>query len=208
MKNVAVFLAPGFEEIEALTPVDYLRRAGVNVIMVSVPETGSEEMSYAVRGSHGITVFADTTLVEYLDEADKALPDAVFFPGGLQGATHLAANDDLRLLIQRMDGEGKIVSSVCASPAMVLSRSGVLAGKKWTCYPGMNENLSEYCGGEEAAKKLTEGASHVAGVPFVFDKNLLTGRGPGTAEQFSMKLVELLSGEEVAKTIHDGSCLR
>ena len=91
---------------------------------------------------------------------------------------------------------------------MVLSRSGILAGKKWTCYPGMENNLAEYCGGEENAKKLSEGAVHVSDVPFVLDGNLLTGRGPGTAEQFAMKLVELLSDAETAKRVHDGSCQR
>ena len=208
MKKTAVFLAPGFEEIEALTPVDYLRRAGLEVTTVSVPEAGSEEMSYAVQGSHKIPVFADTTLVEYLDEIGEKLPDAIFFPGGLPGATNLAASDDLRELVTRMADAGRIVSAVCASPAVVLSRSGILAGKKWTCYPGMNEQLADYCGGAQNARKLTEGSVHVPDVPFVFDKNLLTGRGPGTAEQFSMKLVELLAGAETAKRIHDGSCQR
>ncbi len=208
MSKIAVFLAPGFEEIEALTSVDYLRRAGQEVVTVSVPGVDSSEITSVVQGAHGISVVTDQVLKDFADESEESLPDAVFFPGGLPGATNLAACEYLIDLIQFMEESGKIVAAMCASPAIVLSKSGVLAGRKWTCYPKMNENLSEYCGSAEKAAELTKGSSVVEDVPFVFDKNVLTGRGPGTAEQFAMEFVRILAGEATAKKVHDGSCQR
>lgn len=208
MKKIAVFLAPGFEEIEALTPVDYLRRAGLEVATVAVNSKEFADADQIVVGSHGIPVFADMLLKDFISASKAELPDAIFFPGGMPGATNLAANEFLIELVQKMEKAGKIVSAVCASPAVVLSKTGILSGRKWTCYPKMNEALSEYCGSAEKASELTKDSVHVPDVPFVFDKNLLTGRGPGTAEQFSMKLVEILAGTETAEKIRTGSCQR
>ena len=208
MAKIAVFLAPGFEEIEALTAVDYLRRAGEEVVTVSVPGVDSSEITSVVPGAHGISVVTDQVLKDFADESEESLPDAVYFPGGLPGATNLAACEYLIDLIQFMEESGKIVAAMCASPAILLSKSGVLAGRKWTCYPKMNENLSEYCGSAEKAAELTKGSSVVENVPFVFNRNVLTGRGPGTAEQFAMEFVRILAGEATAKKVHDGSCQR
>ena len=208
MSKIAVFLAPGFEEIEALSVVDYLRRAGQDVITVSVPAADSDELTSIVEGSHGVKVFADQILRDFIEDNDGCLPDAVYFPGGMPGASNLAANEDLTALIGDMCEVGKLVGAMCAAPAVVLAKTGVLAGKKWTCYPNMNNNLAEYCGSAEKACELTKGATHIENVPFVFDGNVLTGRGPGTAEQFAMKFVEILAGGDVAKKIHDGSCQR
>ena len=144
-------------------------------------------------------------LDDFKTEFDKNLPDAIYFPGGMPGATNLAACDYLIGLIQRMERAGKLVAAMCASPAVVLSKSGVLAGRKWTCYPGMNEDLATFC---ENPSESTKNSTHIADVPFVYDKNLLTGRGPGTAEQFAMEFVRILAGEAVAKKVHDGSCQR
>ena len=207
MKQVPVFLAPGFEEIEALTVVDYLRRANVDVTTVSVPSHGGEETEY-VQGSHKITVLADIKLADFVQKMDGGEPDAAYFPGGMPGASNLASNQYLFQLITKMDRKGKLVAAMCASPAVVLSRTGILSNRKWTCYPGMEENLAEYCGSADWAKEVTENSEHISDVPFVFDNNLLTGRGPGTAEQFAMELVKLLTNAETAKKIHDGSCQR
>ncbi|WP_294429244.1 DJ-1 family glyoxalase III [uncultured Treponema sp.] len=207
MADVAVFLAPGFEEIEALTVVDYLRRANVNVITVAVP-LNSDDSPMSVTGSHKVTVIADTSLKDFIEKMDGELPDAVYFPGGMPGASNLAANQYLFQLITKMDRRGKLVAAMCAAPAVVLARTGILANRKWTCYPGMEQNLAEYCGSEVGARELTENTRHIENVPFVFDNNVLTGRGPGTAEQFAMKFVELLAGAETAVRIHDGSCQR
>lgn len=194
MSKIAVFLAPGFEEIEALTSVDYLRRAGQEVVTVAVPAEGKKSAERTVVASHGISVVADAVLEDFASECDLALPDAVFFPGGMPGASNLAANAFLRSLVGDMEKAGKLVATMCASPAVFLSRTGILEGRKWTCYPGMDEGINQ--------------GTHVAGVPFVLDRQLLTGRGPGTAEQFAMEFVRVMAGADVAKKVHDGSCQR
>ena len=206
--QTAVFLAPGFEEIEALTVVDYLRRANVEVSLVSVPDEKSSDDSLMVEGSHKIKVVADETLSSFIERMDGQEPDSVYFPGGMPGAANLAKNQFLFQLITKMDRKGKLIAAMCASPAVVIARTGILAGRKWTCYPGMEKNLSEYCGSEDWAKEGMENSTHITDVPYVFDNNVLTGRGPGTAEQFAMKFVELLAGAESAVRIHDGSCQR
>ncbi len=208
MAKVAVFIAPGFEEIEAFTVVDYLRRANVSVSLVAVPPENSTKNEIVVVGSHGITVIADNTLRDFIDLMEGKEPDAIYLPGGMPGAKNLAANQYLFQLITKMDRKGKLVTALCASPAVVLAQTGILENRKWTCYPGMEENLAEYCGSSLKAKELTENSRHVKDVPFVLDNNLLTGRGPGTAEQFAMKLVEILTSADTAKEIHDGSCQR
>lgn len=208
MAHVTVFLAPGFEEIEAFTVVDYLRRANVKVTVVSVPEDGCLKNPIVVVGSHELTLIADCTLKDFIERMDKSLPDAVYFPGGMPGASNLAANQYLFQLITKMDRGGKLVAAMCASPAVVLARTGILANRKWTCYPGMEKNLGEYCRSDNWAKEVMENSEHIENVPFVFDNNVLTGRGPGTAEQFAMKFVELVAGAETAVRIHDGSCQR
>ncbi|MBQ8013287.1 MAG: DJ-1/PfpI family protein [Treponema sp.] len=208
MAKVAAFIAPGFEEIEAFTVVDYLRRANVDVCLVAVPPENSTKNEIVVVGSHGVTVIADNTLKDFIELMDEKEPDAIFFPGGMPGAQHLAANQYLFQLATKMDRKGKIIAAICAAPAVVLAQTGILENRKWTCYPGMEENLAVYCGSETKARELTENSRHIKDVPYVLDNNVLTGRGPGTAEQFAMKLVELLTDSETAKKIHDGSCQR
>lgn len=206
--NIVVFLAPGFEEIEALTVVDYLRRAGQSVTTVSVPLDGSGKASAVVPGSHRISVVADLSFKDFVDELGSNLPDAIYFPGGMPGATNLASNQFLFNLTIKMESRGKLVAAICAAPAVVLAPTGILSGRKWTCYPGMEKNLSEYCGGEVKVSELTEGSEHIDNVPFVLDNNVLTGRGPGAAEQFAMKFVELMAGEVTARQVHDSSVQR
>lgn len=190
IKRVAVLLANGFEEIEALTPVDYLRRAGAEVSLVA---TGTSSRS--VTGSHGINVTADINLDSYLASLRDSLPDAVIVPGGMPGSVNVSESRRALVLINEMFKAEKLVCAICAAPAVVLSRTEVLTGKKWTCYPGM-ENHSE------ESKKYA--ALHEENVPFVVDGNLITSRGPGTAEQFAMKIVETLfdaaTSLEIAKT--------
>ena len=207
MKTV-VFLAPGFEEIEALTVVDYLRRAGENVITVSVPTDGNGKSNAVVTGSHKIPVIADRSFQDFTSELGDSVPDAVYFPGGMPGASNLAANQFLFNLIIKMERKGKLVAAICAAPAVVLAPTGILSNRRWTCYPGMEENLAEYCGSEIKAQELTENSHHISNVPFVLDNNVLTGRGPGTAEQFAMKFVEILAGEATAEKIRESSCQR
>lgn len=203
-----VFLAPGFEEIEALTVVDYLRRAGENVVTVSVPTDGNGKSNAVVTGAHKIPVIADRSFQDFVSGLGESVPDAIYFPGGMPGASNLAANQFLFNLTIKMERKGKLVAALCAAPAVVLAPTGILAGRKWTCYPGMENNLGEYCGSQVKAAELTENSQHISNVPFVLDNNVLTGRGPGAAEQFAMKMVELLAGKETAEKVHAASVQR
>lgn len=175
MKRVLVVLADGFEEVEAITPIDILRRAGLKVIVAGLGRT-------SIKGAHGIKVTADIDLGD-LD----ALPDAVVFPGGMPGAENLAASNDIKELVAAMDAKKGIIAAICASPALVLAPSGILEGKKATCYPGMEKNFSV---GITAVKD-----------PVVQDGNIITSRGVGTAIPFALKIVESLSGKDTADTV-------
>ena len=197
MAKAVVFLAAGFEEIEAITPIDYLRRAGVEVVTAAVPVDGKS--SLLVQGSHKIAVQADTTLDEFMASC-KDLPDCVFVPGGMPGAANVGACELAVDFIKKMFEQKKLVSAICAAPVVVLGKTGVLRNKNYTCYPGM-KRFEDYCGGKEKADELTAGAKLVPDQPFVVDQNLITGRGPGAAEQFAMALVECLCGKEKAQEI-------
>ena len=195
MPKTVVFLAEGFEEIEAVTPIDYLRRAGVEVVTAAIPVDGKVDL--LVNGAHGISIKADMTFDEFISSCET-LPDALFVPGGMPGAANVGACGLALDFIKKMNEQKKLVSAICAAPVVTLAKTGVLAGRKYTCYPGM----------KEAADKLTAGATLVTDVPFVVDQNLITGRGPGTAEQFAMELVEYLCGKETAQKIKAGSIQR
>ena len=195
MKKTAVFLADGFEEVEALTPVDYLRRAGVEVITIAIPSSTMKEEK-TVTGSHKIPVIADTTLKEYLAEYAENTPDLVFCPGGSVGADNLSECADLLEHLDKCYDQGRYVSAICASPAVVLGKTKVPEGKRWTCYPGMQkESHPDY------QLKYEDKV-------FVTDGKLITARGAGAAEEFAMELIRLLCGDEVAKKIHDGTLQR
>lgn len=191
MSKAVVFLADGFEEIEALSPVDYLRRAGVEVTTVAVGKSAR-----MVEGSHGIGVNADMTLDSYLVTCTTGLPDAVVVPGGMPGSANIAGNAQAVGFVKEMLAADKLICAICAAPALVLPQTGALDGKKWTCYPGMQENAGEYA------------SSNVQDGPFVHDGNLITGRGPGAAEQFAMEIVKTLCGEETYSKIRAGSVQR
>ena len=192
MKQAAVFLADGFEEIEALSPVDYLRRANVEVFTVSVPSPTMND-KYIVTSSHKVPVIADLTLEEYLKDFGEDLPDCVICPGGSVGATNLSNCKDLLLHLEKAWDNNKLVAAICASPAVVLGKTKIPEDKKWTCYPGM-----------ESESKQSYVANYVNEV-VVQDCNLVTSRGPGASEQFAMELVKILVGEEIYNKIHSGS---
>ena len=174
MKNAYVFLADGFEEVEAITPIDYLRRAGVSVTIVGV--SGRSALS-----ARKIAVECDRTLSEVLSQA---LPDLAVLPGGGKGSANLAASAELKALVGKMLAEGRLVGAICAAPAVALGSWGFLAGRKYTCYPGEGTGL--------AVKPL---AGRV-----VVDGNLITARAAGVAEEFSLALVRALVGaDEAAK---------
>ncbi len=190
MKNVLVFIADGSEEVEALSPIDYLRRAGLSVSVVAVGTA-----SRTVTMAHKVSINADITLESYLS-ASSSLPDAVVVPGGMPGASNIAASKSAVALVEECFKAGKLVCSICASPALVLSKTSALEGRSWTCYPDMEGNASAFVGG------------YKEDVPFVHDGNVITGRGPGAAEEFSMEIVKTLCGQSAYDTIKKGALLR
>jgi 4-methyl-5(b-hydroxyethyl)-thiazole monophosphate biosynthesis len=174
-KKVVVLLAPGFEEIETATPIDFLRRAGFEVTVAGV---GGK----SIKGSHDLVFLADEDVA-----ALGADFDALVVPGGMPGAANLAASDIVRELIRKVFDDGKLVASICASPAVVLSPLGILDGKKATCHPQYEKDLK--CGSFSEER-------------VVHDGNVITSRGPGTAAEFSIKIVEYLAGEDKAQELH------
>lgn len=178
MKTMYIFLAEGFEEIEALAPVDVMRRAGLRVIMVST--TGD----LVVKGAHGIPVVADTVFEE-VDFNDAAL---LFLPGGLPGATNLKAHKPLNQLLVDKAAEGAIISAICAAP-LVLGGLGLLNGKQATCYPGFEDTMT---GAEYTAKKVT------------CDGNIITACGPGAAWELGFTFVEQFCSVEKANELRTG----
>lgn len=174
MKKVYVFLAEGFEEMEAVTPTDLLRRIGVDAKLVSV--TGSR----AVTGAHGVTYQADLLFEEI--EADA---DMLILPGGMPGTTNLQAHEGLTQLLCRQNAAHKWVCAICAAP-MVLGALGILQGRHATIYPGMEAHLI-------GATPLTD--------EVVVDGNIVTSRAPGTAIPFALTLAELLTDEKTAAAL-------
>lgn len=173
MKKVYVFLADGFEEIEGLTVVDILRRAGVETETVSVGE------SREVEGSHGIRVKADS-LFPVSGDADMLV-----LPGGMPGTLNLKSHEGLRDLLIAHDKEKKYIAAICAAPT-ILSELGMLKDREACAYPSFENGLD--C---RSIKK----------VPVVEDGNIITGRGMGAAIPFALKLIELLCGKEKADEI-------
>lgn len=182
MGTVYAFFADGFEEIEALTTVDVLRRAGMNVEIVSV--TPDE----IVVGAHNVSILCDVNF-ENCDFFDAEL---LFLPGGMPGAATLDKHEGLRKLILSFVEKGKPVAAICAAP-MVLGKLGLLKGKKATCYPG----FEQYLEGAECVKE------HV-----VRDGNIITGMGPGAAMEFALDIVDLLSGKEKVDELVEAMCVK
>ncbi len=176
-KTALVILAEGFEEIEAIAPVDVLRRAGVRVTLAGVS-------SLTVKGSRDTGVQADVLLKDIKD-----LPDAVILPGGLPGATNLAKSGEVARLVKQMSVAGKLVAAICAAPAVVLAPLGILDGKKATCYPGCESDFSG---------KTVHSKERV-----VVDGNIITSQGPGTALEFALAITVRLVGQEIADTVRN-----
>ncbi|MBE5939784.1 MAG: DJ-1/PfpI family protein [Lachnospiraceae bacterium] len=169
--KVCAFLAEGYEEVEALAVVDVLRRAGVDVKIVSI--TGE----YLVKSSRGVTIKADVLF----DDMNYDDVDALFMPGGLPGADNLYGFEPLRKLITEFNDKGKRLAAVCAAPS-IYGRMGLLEGKKATCYPGFEDKLL----GANCVKDRV-----------VTDGNITTSRGMGTSVELGLELVRVLIGEDV-----------
>lgn len=183
-KKVFLFLADGFEEVEALTPVDYLRRAGAEVVTVSI--SGAKE----VTGAHKVVIRADALIREIDAESGCAL----VLPGGMPGSTNLAASPELDAIIRRFDADKKYIAAICAAPAFVLGAKGLLDGHSYTCYPGAEAEVCRSCAEWSAS-------------PVVVSDHIITSRGPGTAGLFAEKIIEKLFDKECAKKIADAVLL-
>ena len=175
MAKVYIFLADGFEEIEALTVVDVLRRANIEISMVSV--TGSE----LVTGAHGITTLADLKF----EDTDYRDADMLVLPGGMPGTENLSKHDGLSRLLKEFHGKGKDLAAICAAPK-ILGTKGFLTGKNATCYPGNEESLL---------------GARYQDADVVADGNIVTSRGMGTAIDFSLALVKKLTNAAQAANL-------
>lgn len=185
MKGVYIFLANGFEEIEALATLDVLRRGGVDVKTVSVL------CDKFVTGSHKTTVVADMTYGEFkaevqLDGTDES--DVMIFPGGMPGTRNLAENSEIINFMRLHYAEGGAVAAICAAPGLVVSQLPSLQGKHFTCFDGF-EDAPVARGGIYEQK------------PAVRDGNLITGRGAGCAVEFGLAILAHLKGEEAAAAV-------
>ena len=166
MPKVAVILANGFEEIEALTVVDVMRRANITCHMVGFEDT--------VTGSHAIQVQADRVFDGNLSEYDM-----IVLPGGMPGSAHLRDNKQLITELQKFEKIGKKVAAICAAP-IALNQAGLLEGRNFTCYDGVQEQIAN---------------GHYHKETVVVDGNVITSRGPATALAFAYHLVEILGGD-------------
>lgn len=181
MKRSYLFLATGFEEIEALATVDVLRRAGMQVTIVSIYKERQ------VTGAHGITAVAD----EVLAGVDLTDADWLIFPGGMPGSENLYRDETLMAALRQHAAQGGRIAAICAAPAVVLAQAGVLQGHDATCYPGFEPLMKQH------------GAKPVEG-RVVIDGNIITGNGPSSALPFAYAIARATVGQETAKQVSDG----
>ncbi|MDR0988477.1 MAG: DJ-1/PfpI family protein [Prevotellaceae bacterium] len=182
MGTIYIFFADGFEEVEAFTCVDVLRRASLTVEMISV--TPDE----IVTGAHDVPVLCDKNIVN-CDFRDAAM---VLLPGGMPGAATLSQSEELRKLILHFASHNKPIAAICAAP-MVLGKLGLLKGRRATCYPGFEQYL--------------EGAT-VTGTQVEIDGNIITGIGPGGAMDFALAIVEHLLGDGKIAELKEAMCIK
>ena len=175
MKKTLMLFAEGFEEVEALTAVDLLRRAEIGCDMVALRDTET------VTGSHGISVRVSDTL----DRVDLDGYDGLLLPGGQPGTRNLAADERVLDALRRFQAAGKLTAAICAAPT-VLAKAGVLNGHRAVCYPGLEPQLDGSAGGDG---------------PVEVDGTVITSRGVGTAIPFALAIVEYYLGAEKAREL-------
>ena len=179
MKKVYVFLADGFEDVEALIPVDVLRRGGVDVTTVSISDFP------LVTSAHGVNIEADIMF----EQGDFSDADLIFLPGGMPGASNLFAHKGVCKVVVDQFAAGKKVAAICAAPGVVLGQLGILEGKKATCYPGFEQML--------------DGATYTADLVTV-DGNVTTAEGTAAAFPFAYELLAQLVDKKTSDQIAEG----
>ena len=172
MHKILVPLAEGFEEIEAITIVDVLRRAGMKVITAGIP--GS-----IIVGSHNVRVTTD----KKIDDISPDEYDAVILPGGYPGYVNMGKTQKVISMVTSFSQENKLIGAICAAPT-ILAKIGLLEERKATVYPGMEKEIP-----------------YPRGDKVVVDGNIVTSQGPGTAIPFSLKIIEILEGKDKAKAV-------
>lgn len=180
-----LFLAPGFEEIEAIATVDVLRRADIDVRTVAVTTDGSE----AVEGAHGVPVVADF----HIDQLDLNGADWLICPGGLPGAQNLHECEKLNLALIAQHDRGGHIAAICASPALVLAPLGILDGRSATCYPGFEQQCPN---------------ARMTGESVVCDGNVITANGPASTVAFALAIVAAAAGADTAGQVAAGMLVK
>jgi 4-methyl-5(b-hydroxyethyl)-thiazole monophosphate biosynthesis len=179
MARVLVPLAQGCEELEAVTITDLLTRAGIEVVTAGLD-------AQPVKASRGVTLVPDTTLDKVMDEEF----DMMVLPGGLPGADHLNADPRIHELLKRLNQAGRYTAAICAAPK-VLAAAGLLEGRRATSYPGVLDKME--------LPRVDVQLERV-----IIDDRVITSRGPGTAMDFALELIEKLSGREVRDRVEQG----
>ncbi|MCG8486802.1 MAG: DJ-1 family glyoxalase III [Candidatus Thiodiazotropha sp.] len=181
MARVLVPLAQGCEELEAVTITDLLTRAGVTVVTAGLDES-------PVKASRGVTLLPDTTL----DDVNADEFDMVVLPGGLPGADYLDADPRVHAILKQLHQQGKYTAAICAAPK-VLAGAGLLDGRQATSYPGVLDGMS-----------LPQ--VDVKSDAVISDDKVITSRGPGTAMDFALELIEKLKGRQIRNEVEQGLC--
>ncbi len=182
MKKIGIFMADGCEEIEGLTVVDIVRRAKMEIVMISI--TGKRE----VTSSHQVTFLTDALAAE----VDYDTLDGIVLPGGMPGTLNLQADETVNKVIRQFAAEGKLVCAICAAPS-VLGAADILEGKWATCHPGFEEKLT---GAKVEEKEV------------VVDGNVITSRGMGTAIPFALEIVRYFADDETVEQVRKGLVYR
>ncbi len=173
-KRVLIILADGFEEIEAITPIDLMRRAGLDVLIAGLSKR-------EIKGAHGITIACDTTVAEiHLQPFD-----AVVLPGGFPGTSNLLNSDMVLEIVRNNYRENSVTAAICAAP-QILDKSGVLNNKPFTCYPSVQEQISHGTFTNE---------------PVVISGNVITGRAAGSSIEFGLSIIASLLGQNSADEV-------
>ena len=178
MSRLGIFIADGCEEVEALTVVDIVRRAKLEIDMISI--NGTKQ----VTSSRNVTFMTDTTK----EEADFSAYDGIILPGGMPGTVHLGEDDTVSQVIREFAKEGKLVAAICAAPS-VLGQAGILNGKKAACHPGFEEKLT---------------GAEVFFSPVVCDGNVITSRGMGTAVPFGLAVARYFTDDATIEHVKAG----